>query len=299
MSRRGDERRDLLAERRQLHLRDALVAQRLLHGAQPAGGRQAMPLAREPQHDRPARAPDRAQGDAGCEPQPARRLACELARTGRLGGRAVDRGEHERGLRDAAHERAGELDERSGPRAVVVGTGPGRQIVAPGDEHERVAGAPVARDDAEHVGHRDRAPVGVGGAKALEGHVGAGGAQAICDPVGRARIARAAGRAIREAADELVGRSQRLRAVECRGQRAARQGRRGPRAHEQHERGDEHDEPAGAIRTGAEQRRGPRRARRAATHAREARPALARCTLREHRFRVCTTATGSAAAGRG
>ena len=114
-------------------------------------------------------------------------MAGELAGAGRLGRRAVDRGEHERGLGDAADERARELDERAGARAVVVRARAGRQVVAPGDEDERVARAALAADDAEHVDHRHRAPVGVGRAEALQRHVGARGAQPLGDPVGGAR----------------------------------------------------------------------------------------------------------------
>ncbi len=125
--------------------------------------------------------------------------------------------------------------------------------------------------------------------------VGAGGAQAArrpSRPPTRRRWCRASGRRSAPRA-RLVGR-ERLRAVERRRQRAARQRRRGARPHEQHERGQQHDEPAGAVGAGPEQRGRPRRARRIAAHAREARPALARGTLGEHRVRVCMTARDGA-----
>ena len=116
----GHERRDLLAQRGQRDVRDALAAQRLLDRAQPSRGRQPVALARDPEHQWPVRAPDRPQGDAGPQREAARRVPCELARARGLRRRAVDRGEHQRRLRDAADERARELDERSRARAVVV-----------------------------------------------------------------------------------------------------------------------------------------------------------------------------------
>ena len=293
---RGHECRDLLAERGQAHRLHALVVQRLLDRAQPAGGRQAMALARQPEDEREAGAADGAQCDAGAQTEAGGRMASELARTCGLGRRAVDRGEHQRGLGDAADERARQLDERSRARAVVVGPRAWRQVVAPCDEDERIPRAAVARDDAQHVQHRHAAPVGVRGAEALDADLGARGAQALGDPVGRRSVARAAGGAIGEAVGDLVRGRQRLRAVERGRQGAARQGRRRACSDEQHERGHEHDQPAGPVGAGPEQRRGSRCARRTAAHARDARSALARGTLREHRDRVCMTPRDPAAA---
>ena len=148
------ERRDLLAEGGKAHFLHALVVQRLLDRAQPAGGRQPMALAGQPEDEREAGAADGAQCDAGAQAEPGRRMASELARTRGLGRRAVDRREHERCPGDAADQCARQFDERSRARGVVVGPRARRQVVAPCDDDERVPRTAIARDDAQHVEHR-------------------------------------------------------------------------------------------------------------------------------------------------
>ena len=103
------------------------------------------------------------------------------------------------------------------PEPLSFGARAGRQVVAARDEHERVARAAVAADDAEHVDHRHRAPVGVRRAEALHASRRRRRRAGARRPSRPSRgVARAARRAVGEALDELVRRGQRLRAVERR-----------------------------------------------------------------------------------
>ena len=92
---RSDERRDLLAERWEAHLLHTLVTQRLFDRPQPAGSRQAVALAGEPENEWRAGTAHGAQRHSGAEAEPGRGMPCELASACGLGRRAVDRREHE------------------------------------------------------------------------------------------------------------------------------------------------------------------------------------------------------------
>ena len=195
------EARDLLAERRQPHVVDVLVAQRLLDGAQPARRGQPVPLAGEPQHERAAGPADRAQRDA----------RAQLA--GPPGGwRASSRAPADSAVVPSTEANTSEVcvtlptsvrassTSAPVPEPLSFGARARRQVVAAGDEDERVARAPLAADDAEHVDHRHacaRWRRARGSAACVT--VGAGGAQALGDPVGRRGVARAARRAVGEA----------------------------------------------------------------------------------------------------